>query len=304
MNNIKYAILANPGHNRVYFDNSVKLSLSEITLAATKTSSTINNICYEKIANISYITFDCNEYFNENDLKIISSLSFFYALFTSLDNFKSLIPVAKVEYESLNPSISSILKYQGKTNEIFTKMMINCAAFSLDDYNANKKLNLFDPVCGKGTTLFEGAVLGFDVAGCEISQKSINETKVFFKKFLENDKIKHTLTREGYNVKSAGAAIKGDIFKFNFSSNKDEFKKGENISSLMLCDSNSFYCDKIFKSNSFDLIIGDLPYGIVHSNVSQKEQKGNKNGKSPTRNPFEMIENCLNPWQKVIKKGG
>lgn len=43
-------------------------------------------------------------------------------------------------------------------------MMINVALLS-SDFNYNDRIQLLDPIAGKGTTLFEGAVYGFDTYG-------------------------------------------------------------------------------------------------------------------------------------------
>ena len=77
----QYAILANPGHNRVYFEASKKLSISELALGLEKISSKCSEINEEYIANIFYITFKSESCLDEYDITIISKLSFFYAIF-------------------------------------------------------------------------------------------------------------------------------------------------------------------------------------------------------------------------------
>jgi len=58
------------------------------------------------------------------------------------------------------------------------------------------------------------------------------------------------------------------------------------------------YADRFFKNNSFNLIVGDLPYGVQHGNVSMQKKS------SLTRNPNELLSVCLNGWYNVLKPDG
>jgi tRNA G10 N-methylase Trm11 len=61
---------------------------------------------------------------------------------------------------------------------------------------------------------------------------------------------------------------------------------------------NSMYANIYYKKSMFDIIAGDLPYGVRHGNVT-----GRKQG-APTRNPSELLESCLPAWVDVLKPGG
>ena len=58
---VTYAILANPGHNRVYFDASRNLSLSELTIAGKAFSTVCENFRREEIEGIPYYMMDAAE---------------------------------------------------------------------------------------------------------------------------------------------------------------------------------------------------------------------------------------------------
>ena len=45
-------------------------------------------------------------------------------------------------------------------------------------------------------------------------------------------------------------------------------------------------------------MVGDLPYGIFHGNTGGKKHGG------PTRNPLELLGECLQEWYQVLKTGG
>lgn len=46
------------------------------------------------------------------------------------------------------------------------------------------------------------------------------------------------------------------------------------------------------------MIVGDLPYGVVHGSVTRERQS------SLTRNPAELLKACLPSWSAVLKPNG
>lgn len=291
----KYAILSNPGHNRVYFESSKKLSLCELTFALNKISCDCFDVCEEYISDIFYITFKSKVDINENDIYILSKLSFTYAIFEIISQNEKLLfsPITKTNYEFLETDLSTILKYSGKTNELFTKLMINIGVFSLE--NTNSDLKLLDPIAGKGTTLYEGLIQGINSYGIEINEPTLLDSYNFMKKYLENKKLKHTINKE--KVSGENKNFKAIKHVFNIFKTKDNLKN-KFFKQLELVYGNSIYADKIFKKNFFDLIIGDLPYGIQHSNKNIKSEKTN------TRNSEFLLTSALPAWSKVLKTNG
>jgi tRNA G10 N-methylase Trm11 len=61
---------------------------------------------------------------------------------------------------------------------------------------------------------------------------------------------------------------------------------------------NSVYAERFFKKSQVHLIVGDLPYGVQHGNVTNEKQS------SLTRNPKELLQACLPGWHRVLKNGG
>ena len=170
-----YAILHHPGHNRVYFESSLQLSISEFSIVSRKLSTACVNMQRLNICGIDYLSFETKQALAEADIDIVSSLSFLYALF-QMDNFHGetyLKPIVIKREDFIDESISTILKYTGKTNELFTRMMINVAYYSQD---RTGDIRLLDPIAGKGTTLYEGIIKGYNVYGIEIGDKIVNES--------------------------------------------------------------------------------------------------------------------------------
>jgi hypothetical protein len=246
---------------------------------------------------LRYLSFSTKSVLNEHDISIISRLSFVFAIFIleKSDEKTQLIPVQKTNYEHLDGKISSLLKYQGKTNELFTKMMVNVALLS-SNFSYSDSIQLLDPVAGKGTTLFEGLIYGHDVCGIELESKFVHETSVFFKKFLETERLKHTFDDRRIFGRKKSEAV--NIREFSFAFSKEAFKSGEQVRNLGLINGNSKDAFQYFKKEMFHLIVGDLPYGIVHGN------SGKKKANSLTRNPSELLTECLPGWKGILKKGG
>ena len=221
---------------------------------------------------------------------MLSRLSFAYAAF-ELENVNGSIvlrPISREFQFFMDSSMSSLLKYSGKTNELFTRMMINLAFFS-SDFTKEAQICLLDPVAGKGTTLFEGLSLGYDVSGIEIGDKAAHEACCCLKRYLEMQRYKHTQKNE--RLSGPNKSFTAARESFLIARSKEEQREGRNRTFTMMAG-NSALADQFFPKNSFHIIVGDLPYGVQHGNVTNQKQS------SLTRNPM----NCcgLAAW---VEKG-
>ncbi|MBC8374646.1 MAG: hypothetical protein H8E26_01300 [FCB group bacterium] len=293
----KYLLLRNPGHNRVYYLESEKLALAELTLTARRFEQPCHHIESIDLAGINYLAFTVEQILSERELTWVSNLSFVLALFkhSGDEDHPTLQPVELTPRSYVDPKISMLLKYSGKTNEIFTRLMINVGLIS-SDFQFDDPVQMLDPVSGKGTTLFEGAIRGFDVTGIEMERKLVHETTIFFKRFLEQEKYKHDLLKNAMYASSAGS--EAFIQLFEYARNKQDFKSESSRKHLAIIAGNAIHSRRYFKAEKFHLIIGDLPYGIAHGNVSQKKHN------SRTRSPAELMETSLPEFQKILKTGG
>lgn len=291
-----YVILVNPGHNRVYFEASKALSIVELEIAAHHFSTTCSEIEFTEIKGIPYLKFNTSKDLSDDDIVLLSRLSFVYAIFELIGNETGIVfkPIQKSIPYLFNDDINTILKYSGKTNELFTRLMINVGILS-SDFEFNDDINLLDPVAGKGTTLFEGLTLGYNSYGIEINEKAVHEASIYFKKYLENSKYKHTMKKE--KLSGANKSFKSLVYRFEFAKSKEDYKDDKLLQMCLVSGSaqNSVH---YFKKNLFHIIIGDLPYGIQHGNISKQ------NKASFTRNPKELLDDCLPGWIQCLKVGG
>lgn len=292
-----YLLLQHPGHNRVYYDAADRLAKAELMLAVERLSTVVNDVAIAEVAGVRYLRMECESQLSETDLQLVSRLSFLFALFrASEEKGKMLLePIAIADYHHLPEKISSMLKYKGKTNELFTKMMVNVALLS-SAFGYDEPIRLLDPVSGRGTTLFEAAVYGYDAYGIELDPKSVHEAHVFFKKFLQDERMKHIASKR--QISGASRSSSTQIQEFTYAKDKDLFKDLDQRRYLGLIAGDTCQAHEFFKKASFHLIVGDLPYGVQHGNNPQQT------GKSKTRNPKELLADAIPEWKKVLYPGG
>lgn len=196
--------------------------------------------------------------------------------------------------EYLPEKLSAIQKYHGKTNELFTRMMISVALMSSEFYG-KENLRLLDPVSGRGTGLFEAAIQGMHAYGIEKDSKSVHEGASFFKTFLKKERYKHEYQARPIAGKSKKDAIR--MHDFMYAKSKEEFAEKSQQKHLGMVEGDTLNASSYFKENYFHLMVGDLPYGIVHGNKDRKQKSGN------TRNPSDLMQQCLPEWHKILKPG-
>ncbi len=292
-----YLVLQDPGHNRVYYDQSQKMALAELQLACSTFYDQCGNLNIEEVAGIRYLCFEKKNPISATEKSTLSQLSFSFALFQKIThNGKlSLVPIEKNFIPKVDHKISSVLKYPGKTNELFTRMMINVARLSSTHFSETN-VKLFDPVAGRGTTLYEGMIYGFDVAGMELQSKSVQESCLFIKKFFEKERYKHRFDkRKIYGKNNTNPAT---LCEFHYAKDKIQFKSIESTRKIKIIEGNSSLASQYYKKNTFHFIVGDLPYGVAHGNFSKGIQLEKR------RNPYDFLDTSLAHWLDVLKPGG
>lgn len=282
---MKYNILINPKHYVLYNESTEKIIKNEFLLMTKEFEINENCLKIENICGLNYLCFECDE--NEEILKKVSETSFCMAIYESVGDL--LKPICKKNIQFVNPNISSLLKYSGKTNETFTRLMINIGESFLEE---KQNINLLDPICGKGTTLFEGLTRGYNCFGIEIADNVVQEISTYLRKFLEKEKYKFDFSKQKFSGENK--SFKAQKFLFDIAKNKEN----KQTKHFEVVAANTIYADKIFKKNHFDLIIGDLPYGVKHSNITHQNQN------AFTRNPKELLEKSLDAWRNVLSDKG
>ena len=142
------------------------------------------------------------------DAGVIEALrghSLLYGLFEARDGLLS--PVAGRMAARVGGDLPAILKYKGKTNEMFLQLLVNAALYAGDFWREeDEALSLLDPMCGRATGLFVAANRGWDAVGADVDRNDLREAEKFFKRYLEYHRFKHTVSRESRTLKKGGSA--------------------------------------------------------------------------------------------------
>src|SRR5580704_8797298 len=124
----RYALLIRPSANRVYSGTAVALTRAELEIFSRSVlGGRIRDIGGEVIGGVPYVTFagDLDEV---RDAVFLAHLSAIYALFQVRDGL--LRPFDIPSPDRLDDDLVTIQKYQGKTNEQFTRLLLNVTLLS------------------------------------------------------------------------------------------------------------------------------------------------------------------------------
>jgi 16S rRNA G966 N2-methylase RsmD len=263
---MRYAILKTLHANARYEKSILPLMMGELRAALKKLGyeAQIEQVVYN---GLELMTFEVPAKLNEEEAACICSLSSLRALF---EYEQTLIPAMQKEAHGF-ADMPYILKYKGKTNEAFTRFLINMARF-----HASGRVGcVLDPLCGKGTTLFMALSLGLDACGVENDKKEVGECVRFVKSYLQRERIKHAYKAQSMTHKGRQAGM-----KHSFSI--------QNERSLQITLGDTQHTQSFYKT-PFDILTADLPYGIQH---------GAKGG------ALRLVQENAAGWKQMLKKGG
>ncbi|MBY5992704.1 TRM11 family SAM-dependent methyltransferase [Ferrimonas balearica] len=286
-----YAILAHPGHNRIYFQTALAVANHEIEAIMAGQGITLRRFTELTLGLPACISFETDQAIEGEALKALAAASLFYALFQIHEDGR-LSPVAAPQWQHFPESLSQILKYTGKTNEQFTRLMVNLAHSACR--TGSERLRLVDPMCGKGTTLYEGLIHGFDVEGIEINTKWVQEIQAYMVKFLKTGKYKHKLVKAKRN--DAKGKKVADQLVIETAADKADYAAGR-VQQFKLCGADTRQAQWLLKRNSCDLLVSDLPYGVQHGSKNAKDTKLD-------RSALTLLEEALPGWHQGLKSGG
>ncbi len=293
---MKYYILQYPGHNRAFYLSADKLALAELTLTTMHLSTPCQALQLVELAGVRYLSFSTPEgtTLTKDDYAALSHLSFIFACFEEKkmsDETTTLLPVLLPKTTYLDPKVSTLLKYKGKTNELFTKMMIHVAMLS-STRAVTSHSKLLDPTAGRGTTLYEAAIYGLTAYGIEIDAISVHEGSTFFQKYLKTEHIIHKLEKQKLD---AGVQKRVTMQHFSYALSREEMKKDSTTHHLCMIEGRAQDASLYFRKPTFQYIVADLPYGVLHGNVNQE---------NTSRSPKAFLQECLRAWHAVTITGG
>lgn len=216
----------------------------------------------------------------EDILPRLGATSEVYEFFEKIREIEGpfLRPV-ETPYTSFVPlEMAEIRRYKGKTNEVFTRVLLNIAIFAgAYSSQCTERLRVLDPLAGGGTTLFLALAAGYDAFGIEHQKHDIETTALFVRQYLNSIHVPYKELDE--RGRRAGRRY--------------QFEIGPKGATRRLVLTHGDMSDAILHMQDIPggphmhAIVSDLPYGIQHfAEIAA------------------MLSKALPAWERLLLTGG
>ncbi len=280
-----YAFLLYPHANIRYRQSLLQLAVQELsmTLSALGRES---EVVPQKMGGAMFLTFEAAK-LTERDMRMLSQLASVYMLFEKEDG--KLTTLERTHPNYVGEDLPALLKYKGKTNEMFTDTMLTMAlAASAFMPVHDSQLVVCDPMAGRGTTLMLALRRGYHGVGIEIGKADVKEAADYMTRYLEFHRIKYKRTDSALTVRGQ---VGGRENKFVFSDSAEHFKDGDTRTLRLICG-DTREAEALLKPNGVHLMVTDAPYGVQKGTAGRQDSIGG------------TIAAALPGWFDVLKSGG
>ncbi len=287
----RYALLLAPSANRVYADQAGRLATAELAAFGSALSSGLDDIDVTTLGGVEYLAFTGD--LTVGDVAYLSNLSAAYALFERTDD-DHLRPIMMTPLARYDSDLITIPKYAGKTNEQFTKLVLNLTI--LASASAGRMLDggltVLDPLAGRGTTLNQALMYGYDAVGVEIDGKDVEAYKLFLQTWLKRKRLKHTAELVPVRRQGKRAARRLEV---TMAASKDDHKAGA-VQKLVVLQADTTQLDGLLRGGVADVLVADLPYGVAHGSYDDTG--------GISRRPLDLLERAVPQWLPLLRPGG
>ncbi|HEY7174410.1 MAG TPA: SAM-dependent methyltransferase [Micromonosporaceae bacterium] len=280
----RYALLIAPSTNRVYADAAPRMAAAEVAVfAGTVLRAKVGSVAPTRIGGVPYLGFETDVPLDDRDIAYLSNLSSAYALFEHLDD-GLLRPVELSPLAAYDDDLLTIQKYAGKTNEQFTKLLLNVTLLASNHAERllDRRLVVLDPLCGRGTTLNQALMYGYRAIGIDTDGKDFDAYSAFIRTWLKRKRIKHH---------AEVATVRKD--RRTLARRLTVEIAGE--PSLTVFHADATEAREFLKGGVADVIVADLPYGVAHGSRTQH---------GLSRSPFQLLTAAVPVWSQLLQPGG
>lgn len=285
---MKLGILRTPYSNARYEEATKQLLVNQVALGAEALGQSIRELNYELFGGLELLAFEVDALGAPFE-QLLGRLGDNFVTFEVTQ--EGLLPRHQRRETYFPKDMASIQKYSGKTNEAFTLMLIQLAVLSGDfAHQFDTPLTLMDPMCGRGTTLYQGLMLGYHMCGIDQDKMAISEMGNFIKRYLKYHMFKHEFSHQTvhHDGKVLGVKYTAETAKTT------EAYKAKDRRVLQFAQGDTRQINKYYKKNSCHGLVVDLPYGIQH--------KGKDAGRGVDLE--KLLCEAAPEWHKVLVKGG
>jgi hypothetical protein len=282
---MKLALKITPQRSTQYANMTETLAAPE--LLASPVGPAITQVEPTSLAGQDYLlaAFDDEktQIFLPDALNVLSRLgatSEIYEYFEQIGEVKGpfLRPLSPQFVPFVPVEMAEVRRYKGKTNEVFTRVLLNIAIFAgAYAEQLTGRLRILDPLAGGGTTLFLALADGYDAFGIEHERQDIETTTVFIRQYL----------------KSEGIPFKELDERGRRAGRRYQFEIGHKGATRMLVLAHGdtsqahLHMQEVPGGPHMHAIVGDLPYGIQHF--------GEISG---------LLSKALPAWEDLLLPGG
>ena len=280
-----YAFLLYPHANIRYRQSLLQLAVQELSMTLSALGREAE-VVPQKMGGAMFLTFEAAK-LTERDMRMLSQLASVYMLFEMEDG--KLTTLERTHPNYVGEDLPALLKYKGKTNEMFTDTMLTMAlAASAFMPVHDSQLVVCDPMAGRGTTLMLALRRGYHGVGIEIGKADVKEAADYMTRYLEFHRIKYKRTDSALTVRGQ---VGGRENKFVFSDSAEHFKDGDTRTLRLICG-DTREAEALLKPNSVHLMVTDAPYGVQKGTAGRQDSIGG------------TIAAALPGWFDVLKSGG
>ena len=280
-----YAFLLYPHANIRYRQSLLQLAVQELSMTLSALGREAE-VVPQKMGGAMFLTFEAAK-LTERDMHMLSQLASVYMLFEMEDG--KLTTLERTHPNYVGEDLPALLKYKGKTNEMFTDTMLTMAlAASAFMPVHDSQLVVCDPMAGRGTTLMLALRRGYHGVGIEIGKADVKEAADYMTRYLEFHRIKYKRTDSALTVRGQ---VGGRENKFVFSDSAEHFKDGDTRTLRLICG-DTREAEALLKPNSVHLMVTDAPYGVQKGTAGRQDSIGG------------TIAAALPGWFDVLKSGG
>jgi hypothetical protein len=278
-----YSLLLSPSSNRVFTASAPRLAVAELSLLNdVALGGRLSQIEHGRPYGADAVTFTATEPLDRAGLAVVSTMSAAFVLFEHSDG-SLLKPIVGESLERWSDDLITIQRYPGKTNEQFTRLLVNLALGATKGSApfTGTRTRVFDPLCGRGTTLNQAVLLGHDAVGIDVESVDVDHYITFFTTWLKDKRAKH-------RVKAVGKKT-----TFDFSADKDAERSGVTQQVVVVAGDTTTAVQHIGKA-SCDALVADLPYGVQHTGRAAGVVR---------RSPIDVLVAGLPVWRSVLRPG-
>lgn len=297
---MRHLVLVAPSANRVYSGDAARLMAAELrVLGDALAPGAFTGAEPVTVGGVDYLAVDTADDapLAGDALRVVSNLSSVYAVFAQVgapDEAPGplLAPVELDRLDVFGSDLVTILKYQGKTNEAFTKLLLNvtAAATARPLRLLDRTLTVLDPMCGRGTTLNQALTYGLSTTGIDTDGKDFEAYSAFIQTYLKTGRYKHKATSGSLRVhgKTLGRRLEVEL-----AASKEAYKAGD-TQQLVVLNADTVKTREIVAPESHHVIVVDLPYGVQHG----------AHAEFLARSPLSLLRAALPGWVRALRTGG